>query len=102
MSDTKPRHAAEFTDTDARAMEVWLNVLRSKTPDERIEITFQLTGFALSMSESGVRARFPEASEREIFLRTAALRIPRDLMLLAYGWDPEAPFDSAQPYAEQK
>ena len=84
-----PRHPAEFTDTDPRAMEVWLRVLREKTPDERIAIAFDLTDFALRMAESGVRANHPQASEREIFLRCAALRIPRDLMIRAYGWDPE-------------
>jgi hypothetical protein len=31
-----PRHPAEFTDTDPRVMEVWLGVLREKTPDERL------------------------------------------------------------------
>jgi hypothetical protein len=85
-----PRHPAEFTDTDPRAMEVWLRVLREKTPGERIAIAFDLTDFALRMAESGVRANHPGASEREIFLRSAALRIPRDLMIRAYGWDPEA------------
>ncbi len=84
-----PRHPEEFTDTDPRAMEVWLDLLRAKTPGERIEMAFQLTAFAIQMAESGVRASCPEASEREIFLRTAALRIPRDLMIKAYGWDPE-------------
>jgi hypothetical protein len=70
-------------------MEVWLNLIRSKTPGERIEIAFALTDLALQMAESGVRARHPHASEREIFLRSAALRLPRDLMIRAYGWDPE-------------
>jgi hypothetical protein len=42
------------------------------------------------MAESGVRANHPHASEREIFLRCAALRIPRNLMIRAYSWDPEA------------
>lgn len=83
------RHAPEFTDTDPRAMEVWLNILRSKTPEEKLEMTFELTEFALRAAESGVRARYPEASEREIFLRCAALRLPRELMIRAYGWDPE-------------
>lgn len=83
-----PRHPPEFTDTDPRVMKVWNEILRSKTEGERIEICFQLTEFALQMAESGVRARYPEASEREIFLRCAALRIPRDLMIRAYGWDP--------------
>ena len=85
-----PRHPAEFTDTDPRAMEVWLGVLHEKTPDERIAIAFDLSDFALRMAESGVHARYPQASEREILLGSAALRIPRDLMIRAYGWDPEA------------
>ena len=70
-------------------MEVWLNLLRAKSAGERIEMALGLTGFAVRMAESGVRAACPNASEREIFLRTAALRIPRDLMIKAYGWDPE-------------
>lgn len=80
-------------DTDPRAMEIWLGLLRRKTPGERIAIAFDLSDFAVRLSESGVRARFPEASEREIFLRSAALRLPRDLMIRAYGWDPETPFN---------
>jgi hypothetical protein len=84
-----PRHPAEFSDTDPRAMEVWLGVLRGKTPGERIATAFDLTDFAIRMAESGVRARHPGASEREIFLRAAAMRLPRDLMIRAYGWDPE-------------
>jgi hypothetical protein len=83
------RHPPGITDTDPRAMEVWMDLLRSKTPDERIAIAFDLTEFALRMAETGVRARYPGASEQEIFLRCAALRLPRDLMIRAYGWDPE-------------
>ncbi len=59
-------HPPEFTDTDPRALEVWMNLLRSKTPGERIAMAFYLTEFALRVSESGVRARYPAASEREI------------------------------------
>lgn len=73
-------------------MEVWIEMLRKKTPGERIAIAFELSEFAVRVAESGVRARFPEASERKIFLRSAALRLPRDLMIRAYGWDPETPF----------
>jgi hypothetical protein len=84
-----PRHAAEFEDTDPRAMAVWLEALRKKTPGERMAMAFEMTDFALRMAEAGVRARHPDASEREIFLRAAALRLPRDLMIRAYGWDPD-------------
>jgi hypothetical protein len=88
-------HMEDFTDTDPRVMEVWLDMLRAKTPGERILMAFELSDFAVRASESGVRARYPDASEREIFLRSAALRLPRDLMIRAYGWDPETPFQSA-------
>ena len=70
-------------------MEVWLGVLRQKTPGERIAMVFAMTDFVLRMSESGVRARHPEASEREVFLRSVALRLPKDLMIRAYGWHPD-------------
>jgi len=69
-------------------MEVRLNLLRSKTAGERMMMAFDLSEFANRMSEAGVRARYPEASEREVFLRAAALRLPRDLMIRAYGWIP--------------
>ena len=84
------RHPPGLTDTAPHAREVWMDVLRSKTPGERIAIAFNLTELALRMAESGVRARHPGASEREVFLRCAALRLPRDLMIRAYGWGPEA------------
>jgi len=81
-----------YSDTDPRAMEVWLDILRRKTPGERMAMALEMSEFAARLSESGVRARYPNASEREIFLRSAALRLPRDLMIRAYGWDPETPF----------
>jgi hypothetical protein len=82
-------HPEEFQDTEPRALEVWLELLRSKTPGERIAATLGLTSFALQMSEMGVRRMHPEASDREVFLRVAARHLPRDLMIRAYQWDPE-------------
>jgi hypothetical protein len=69
-------------------MAVWLELLRRKTPGERIKLALDMSDFANKIAESGVRARHPEASEREVFLRAAALRLPRDLIIRAYGWDP--------------
>jgi predicted RNA-binding Zn ribbon-like protein len=83
-------HPPEFTDTDPRALEVWRNLLRSKTPGERLMMALQLSEMAIRMSEAGVRTQYPNASEREVFLRAAARRLPRDLMIRAYGWDPES------------
>ncbi|HEY4088062.1 MAG TPA: hypothetical protein VGM43_19130 [Bryobacteraceae bacterium] len=93
------RPSEPYSDTDPRAMEVWLQLLREKTPEEKIVMTFEMSEFAVRLSESGVRARYPNASEREMFLRSAALRLPRNLMIRAYGSDPETPFpaDHVQP-----
>jgi hypothetical protein len=94
------QHPAEFADTDPRAMEVWLELLRRKTPGERIATAFDLTDFALRMAESGVRVHHPEASEREVFLRAAALRLPRDLMIRAYGWIPSGLSTPAEAFRQ--
>lgn len=83
-------HPPEFTDTDPRAMEVWLDLLRQMTPGDRIAAALELSGFALQMSEAGVRSAFPSADDREVRLRVAARHLSRDWMIRAYQWDPEA------------
>jgi hypothetical protein len=32
---------------------------------------------------------YPDADEREVFLRVAARRLGRKLTIAAYGWDPD-------------
>jgi hypothetical protein len=81
--------ADEYSDTSTEAMEVWIEALRALTDGQRASIALSLTGQAIRLSESGMRAMHPEASDREVFLRAAALRLPRELMIRAYGWDPE-------------
>ena len=87
-------HPPEFTDTDPRAMQVWLDLLRQKTPGERLAAAFGLTDLSLKMAEMGVRASHPNASGREVFLRAAARHLPRELMIRAYDWDPEPDGDA--------
>ena len=55
-----------------------------------MESALALADLALQMAESGVRIAYPHASDREVFLRVAARHLPRDLMIYAYGWDPES------------
>ena len=82
------RHPAEFTDTDPRAMEVWLKLLRTMTPGERLGATFKASEFVLQAWESETRSSFPEADEAEVRLRVAARHLPCELMIQVYGWDP--------------
>lgn len=83
------RHSEPYSDTDPQAMAVWVNLLRNQSVGEKIAAVFELTALAWGMAERGVRSRYPEASEREVFLRTAALHLTREEMIRAYQWDPQ-------------
>lgn len=82
-------HPEEFTDTDPRAMEVWLELLRKMPPGEKLAAVLGGAQFVLQLYEMGVRRMYPEASDHEVLLRVAARHLPRELMIRAYGWDPE-------------
>jgi hypothetical protein len=79
-----------ITDTDPRIRAVQIELIRRMTPAQRFERAMELQRFAEAVSEAGVRAAFPAASEREVFLRTAARRLPREWMIRVYGWDPDS------------
>ena len=40
------------------------------------------------LARLGIRQRHPDAGDEEIRLRVAALRLDRDTMMRAFGWDP--------------
>jgi hypothetical protein len=80
-----------FQDTDRKALEVYLGLYREMEPGERLARIFELCDLQESLQMSDVRANFPEADEREVFLRVASRRLGRDLMIRVYGWDPERP-----------
>jgi hypothetical protein len=78
-----------FSDTSAEALEVYIGLYRNMTVSERLERVFELCELQQSLQEANVRALYPGADEREVFLRVAARRLGRDLMIKAYGWDPD-------------
>jgi len=82
-------HPWPYSDTDPRALKVWLDVQRRMSPGERSAAALNLSDLAFRMAEAGERITHPEAGEREIFLRAAARRLGRDLMIKVYGWDPD-------------
>ena len=82
-------HPEEFTDTDPRAMEVWLDLMRHMPAGEKLAVVLSGAQFVLQLYEMGVRRMHPDASDHEVLLRVAARHLPRELMIRAYGWDPE-------------
>ena len=70
-------------------MEVWLDLQRKMPAGEKLAAVLAASHLVLRIYEAGVRLQYPDISEREVFLRTAARHLSRDLMIRAYGWDPE-------------
>ncbi len=79
-----------YSDTDPKALAVFLERQRNMTPLEKVEAVFELNEMLWQMAEANVRKLYPEAGEREVFLRTAARHLDREIMIKAYGWDPAA------------
>ncbi len=87
----KREHAPDFAaDTTPEALAVFHDLQRRRSPAQKLNDVFELTEWMFANAEAGVRLRYPNIGDREVFLRAASLRIPRDLMIAAYGWDPEA------------
>ena len=84
-----PRHEW-YSDTDPRAMEVFLARQRAMTAAEKIAAVFQQNELLRSMAEARERQLHPQASEREIFFRVTAHRLDRETMVRVYGWHPDA------------
>ena len=85
------RRSDWYSDTDPRALEVFLDLQRRLSADRKIALVFQMTETVIRLSEENERKLHPEASDREIFLRAAARRLGRETLIRAYGWDPENP-----------
>ena len=79
-----------YSDTDAKAFEVFLSRQRSMTPAEKIKAVFEQNELLRSMSEARERQLHPQARDREIFLRVTAHRLDRETMLRVYGWCPDS------------
>jgi hypothetical protein len=77
-----------FSDTDPRALEVFLRIQREMPAGRKIAAVFEMTDMVLNLAEPGVREMYPQADDREVFLRVAARHLDRETMIRVYGWDP--------------
>jgi hypothetical protein len=77
-------------DTSPEALKVFYSIQRRRTGEQKLADAFDLSEGLLEMAKQGVRMRYPDAQEREVFLRAIATRLPRVLMIRANGWDPLA------------
>ena len=73
------------TTVEASAMQVerW----RMMSSAQKVALVVGMSNATRQLAERGMRARYPNASAREIFLRLAILQLGRELAIAAY---PEA------------
>ena len=79
-----------YSDTDPRALEVFLECQRRMTASDKVQGIFQLTRMVFETAAAEVRRQHPGIDGREAFLRTAARHLDRETMIRVYGWDPES------------
>lgn len=72
-------------DTSPEAWQILLDLQRQMSPGERLEKAFEYSAFVRSLAEGAIRRNYPNASDREILLRAARLRLGRDLFRTVYG-----------------
>jgi hypothetical protein len=72
-------------DTSADAWRVQIGLLRKMSPEARFRLSAELSDFVRAACEAGVRAQYPDASEREVFWRIAERILGRDLCRKVYG-----------------
>ena len=82
-----------LSDTSVDAARAYTGLVGRMTPIERLERMLDLSRAAHLLALGGLRRRFPAASQRELLLRLAVLRLGPDLVQRAYGW--RAPADGA-------
>ena len=78
-----------YEDTDPAALRVFLRLHREMTPGEKIARIFEMAEFQEGLQHASVRALYPNASDREVFLRVASRRLRRETMKQVFNWDPD-------------
>jgi hypothetical protein len=77
-------------DTSAEALSIFYEIQRGRSGGQKLVDAFDLSEGLFETVKANIRLRYPQADEREVFLRAVASRVSRELMMRAYGWDPAA------------
>ena len=83
-------------DTSPEAWEVLTRLQREMPAAEKLELALEWSEIIRQFAEAGLRERYPQAGERELFLRYARQSLGLDLFDKVYGaeWNAEAREDA--------
>jgi hypothetical protein len=77
------------SDTHPEIEKILIEGYRRMPAWKKLEQVWKANEFARQLVLMDIRRRYPDADEREVRMRMASRWIPRDLMIKAFGWDPE-------------
>jgi hypothetical protein len=77
-------------DTSPHALSVFYEIQRRRPGSQKLVDVFDLSEGMFETVKASIRRRYPQADDHEVFLRAAASRLSREVMIRAYGWDPAA------------
>jgi len=72
-------------DTSPEAWKVLMDLIRHMSPEERLRRCMELSEAMRLVAEAGLREAYPQADDREIFLRAACQKLGRELFREVYG-----------------
>ena len=75
---SRPRRAILSADTTAEIEDRQVQAWRRLSPAERLRLVSEASRAVTELALAGIRRRYPNASERECFLRLAAIRLGVD------------------------
>lgn len=72
-------------DTSPEAWKIYLDLQRRLTPSERMQQVFEWSDAMRELGMAGLRQQYPQADEREIFLRAVRNNLGAELFRKVYG-----------------
>jgi hypothetical protein len=79
-------HEPAVSDTTPEARRLQIDLFRHMTFADKARVVRDLTRTADMLALAGARQRHPDASDRELLVQLAAVRLGSDLAFRAYGW----------------
>ena len=83
-----PGYRTQSADTDFAVERLLFDAYRRMPSWEKASRMSETVQALELLALAGIAQRHPAATERESRLRLAALRLDRDTMIRAFGWDP--------------
>ncbi len=77
-------------DTSSEVQRIIFEMLRDAPASRKLGLTFELIQTTRMLVLSGLRRRFPMASEAELRRRLISKLLPREDVIKAYGFDPRS------------